>query len=165
MAHGADGPAQLVDKCLQTGLPLDDFVSRLGLDGYMDGRFGEVTRAIYYVEELQKIPVGENHDVLNEIVKERVAKAAYQGNLRVGHAALKILIDRTEGEPSVRWQDVILTIAGDPRVSGANRHFAEWWAPLGDERVSKVRSWLAKEDLKLFLEAVEQYAWIPATRA
>lgn len=152
-----DGPARLVEKCLATGLPLDDFVSRLGLDGYMDGRFGEVSRAIYYIKELQKVPVGKKHDVLNEVIKERVSKAPYQGNLRVGHAALKILIDRTEGEPSELWQDVILTIAGDPRVSGTNRQFAEWWAPLGDDRVNKVRSWLAKEDLKLFLEAVEQY--------
>ncbi|MEQ3622341.1 MAG: EH signature domain-containing protein [Marinobacter sp.] len=152
-----DGPARLVEKCLLTGLPLDDFISRLGMDGYMDGRFGEVTRAIYYIKELQKIPIGQDHDVLNEIVKERVAKAPYQENLRVGHAAIKILIDRTEEEPSERWQDVILTIAGDPRVSGTNRQFAEWWAPLGDDRVNKVRGWLAKEDLKLFLEAVEQY--------
>lgn len=153
--HG--GPARLVEKCLETGLPLDEFVSRLGLDGYMDGRFGEVSRALYYIEELQKVPVGEKHDVLNEIVKDRVAKAPYHDNLRVGHAALKILIDRTDGEPSELWQDVILTIAGDPRVSGTNRQFAEWWAPLGDDRVNKVRGWLAKEDLKLFLEAVEQY--------
>lgn len=153
----SNGPGRLVEKCLETGLPLDDFVARLGLEGYMDGRYGEVVRAIYYIKELEKVPVGEDHDVLNEIVKERVAKAPYQGSIRVGHAALKILIDRTEGEPSDLWQDVILTIAGDPRVSGTNRQFAEWWAPLGDDRVNKVRGWLAKEDLKLFLEAVEQY--------
>ena len=153
----SDGPARLVEKCLVTGLPLDDFVSRLGMDGYMDGRFGEVARAIYYIKELEKVPVGKHHDVLNEIVKERGAKAPYQGAMRVGHAALKILIDRTAGEPSELWQDVILSIAGDPRVSGTNRQFAEWWAPLGDDRVNKVRGWLAKEDLKLFLEAVEQY--------
>ncbi|UWN48586.1 EH signature domain-containing protein [Alloalcanivorax profundimaris] len=154
---GNGGPARLVEKCLETGLPLDEFVSRLGLDGYMDGRFGEVSRAIYYIDELGKIPVGKKHAVLNELVKDRVAKAPYQGNLRVGHAALKVLIDRTEGEPSELWQDVILMIAGDPRVSGSNRQFAEWWSPLGDDRVNKVRGWLAKEDLKLFLEAVEQY--------
>ena len=152
-----NGPALLVEKCLEAGLPLDDFVARLGLEGYMDGRFGEICRAIYYIKELEKVPVGEHHDVLNEIVKERVSKAPYQGSIRVGHAALKILIDRTEGEPSDLWQNVILTIAGDPRVSGTNRQFAEWWAPLGDDRVNKVRGWLAKEDLKLSLEAVEQY--------
>lgn len=153
----SDGPARLVEKCLVTGLPLDDFVCRLGMDGYMDGRFGEVARAIYYIKELEKVPVGEHHDVLNEIVKERVAKAPYQGAMRVGHAALKILIDRTEGSPSDLWQDVILSIAGDPRVSGTNRQFAEWWAPLGDDRVNKVRGWLAREDLRLFLNAVESY--------
>jgi len=152
-----NGPASLVEKCLETGLPLDDYVARLGLEGYMDGRFGEVCRAIYYIRELEKVPVGEHHDVLNEIVKERVSKAPYQGSIRVGHAALKILIDRTEGEPSDLWQNVILTIAGDPRVSGTNRQFAEWWAPLGDDRVNKVRGWLAREDLRLFLNAVESY--------
>ncbi|MEN1354777.1 EH signature domain-containing protein, partial [Pseudomonas aeruginosa] len=47
--------------------------------------------------------------------------------------------------------------AGDPRISRNSPNYREWWQFLGEERVQKVRGWLSKEDLRLFLQAVEQF--------
>jgi len=95
--------------------------------------------------------------VLDELLKPSVAKAPFEGARRIGHVALEILIDRAGQEAGEVWQNFILNLAGDPRISSSAVNFREWWQPLGEERIQKVRGWLSKEDLRLFLQAVEQY--------
>lgn len=91
-------------------------------------------------------------------LKPSVSKAPFEGDRCIGHAALEILIDRTGQEPSDVWQTFILNLAGDPRISSAATNYRQWWQPLsGEARIQKVRGWLSKEDLRLFLQAVEQY--------
>ncbi|MCC1498124.1 EH signature domain-containing protein [Alcanivorax sp. 1008] len=147
----------LVRKCRKQGVSLDAYAEGLGISGLMGGRFGDVCRSIYYLETLESIPVGESHEVLAELVKPRVCKAPFEGRLRVGHKALEIVIRRVKGDPGKAWQNFVLEIAGDPRVSANSVNFTEWWAPLGQELVQKVRGWLSREDLRLFLRAVEEY--------
>ncbi|MEN1388145.1 EH signature domain-containing protein, partial [Pseudomonas aeruginosa] len=92
-----------------------------------------------------------------ELQKPAVSKAPYEGERRIGHVALEILIDRAGQEPGEVWQNFILNLAGDPRISRNSPNYREWWQFLGEERVQKVRGWLSKEDLRLFLQAVEQF--------
>ena len=51
----------------------------------------------------------------------------------------------------------ILGVAGDPRIASSARNYQRWWRPLGEDRIAKVRGWLSKADLKLFLQAVEEF--------
>jgi hypothetical protein len=50
-----------------------------------------------------------------------------------------------------------MTIAGDPRVPKANRRYQQWWYLLGEHRIRKVRGWLSRVDLLLFLDILEEF--------
>ncbi|ERS84160.1 hypothetical protein Q667_18210, partial [Marinobacter sp. C1S70] len=88
---------------------------------------------------------------------EYANRAPFGEGKRIGHAALEILIDRAGSEVSEAWQDFVLGVAGDPRINSSATNYQEWWKPLGSARIEKVRGWLSREDLKLFLQALEQY--------
>lgn len=154
---GLDGPRHLAERVRQGGRELGETFMELGLHGFDDGRYGDICRAHFYLETLRHLPLGESDPVLDELLKPTVAKAPFEGTRRIGHVALEILIDRAGQEPGEVWQNFILNLAGDPRISSTNERFVEWWRPLGEERIQKVRGWLSKEDLRLFLQAVEQY--------
>ncbi len=152
-----DGPRHLAERVRQGGRELGETFIELGLHGFDDGRYGDICRAHFYLETLRHLPPGESDPVLDELLKPSVAKAPFEGARRIGHVALEILIDRAGQEAGEVWQNFILNLAGDPRISSSAVNFREWWQPLGEERIQKVRGWLSKEDLRLFLQAVEQY--------
>jgi len=152
-----DGPVQLVGRVRDSGHELGATFEAMGLHGFDDGRYGDICRAHFYLETLRELSPGEYDPVLDELLKPSVAKAPYEGARRIGHVALEILIDRAGQEPGEVWQNFILNLAGDPRISSTAANYREWWLPLGEARVQKVRGWLSKEDLRLFLQAVEQF--------
>lgn len=154
---GLDGPRQLAEQALQAGRELGTTFSELGLQGLDDGRYGDICRAHFYLETLRTLSLDEWSPVMDELLKPSVSKAPFEGGRCIGHAALEILIDRTGPDPSDAWQTFILNLAGDPRISSAAANYRQWWQPLGEARTQKVRGWLSKEDLRLFLQAVEQY--------
>jgi hypothetical protein len=138
-------------------MTLEDALFKFGLKGFDSGRYADVCRAHYYIEKLHEIDEQEWSPVFDELLHHDVSKAPYGNHgKRIGHAALEVLIDRVM-EASEAWQDFMLSLAGDPRVSSRVKSYREWWAPLGEQRVEKVRGWFAKQDLRLFLQALEQY--------
>lgn len=152
-----DAPLRLVQLARSEGRDFNDAISAYGLDGFDGGRYGDICRAHYYLETLRSLYPGEHDPVLDELLKPSVAMAPYQGEKRIGHAALEIMIDRVADEPGDVWQNFIISLAGDPRIANSAPAYREWWQPLGAERIAKVRGWLSREDLRLFLQAVEQY--------
>ncbi|NVK41171.1 MAG: hypothetical protein HWE39_07995 [Oceanospirillaceae bacterium] len=152
-----DGPKQLVDYVRSERRELSEAFSYFELRGLDNGRYADICRAHYYLETLREIPLGSYDEVFSELLKPSVSKAPYEGEKRIGHAALEILIDRADGDPGESWQSFIMDMAGDPRISSSASNYRQWWKPLGESRVEKVRGWLAKEDLRLFLRALEQY--------
>ncbi len=152
-----DGPLILAKTVREQGSELAKTFEAFGLSGFDVGRYGDICRAHFYLEVLRQLQPGEWDEVLDELLKPSVSKAPYEGDKRIGHVALEIMIDRAGDEPGNVWQDFILSLAGDPRIASSAQNFREWWKPLGEERISKVRGWLSKEDLRLFLQAVEQY--------
>lgn len=152
-----DGPAMLAKRVQEDGRELGVTFQELGLQGFDDGRYGDVCRAHFYLDTLRNLPVGASDPVFEELQKQSVAKAPFEGTRRIGHVALEILIDRSGQEASEAWQEFIINLAGDPRIASSALNYREWWQPLGEERIQKVRGWLSKEDLRLFLRAVEQY--------
>ncbi|WP_349568465.1 EH signature domain-containing protein [Azotobacter salinestris] len=152
-----DGPLNLVRQVRQQGTELAQAFSDHGLEGFDTGRYGDICRAHYYLETLRGLPLGEWHEVLDELLKPSVSKAPYEGGKRIGHAALEIMIDRVADDPGDAWQNFILTLAGDPRIASTASNYRQWWQPLGEARIAKVRGWLCKLDLRLFLQALEEY--------
>jgi len=153
----SDGPNQLVEQAMARGFDLDVYFDRLRLRGLEDGRYGDVCRAQYYLVKLRNIELGEWDPVLDELLKPNVCRAPYRDNRRIGHTALEIIIDRSGDTAFEPWQKFVLSLAGDPRMGKLSPTYIEWWQILGAERIEKVQGWLAREDLKLFLNAVEQY--------
>lgn len=154
---GIEGPNKLASKVREEGRELGETLSSLGLQGFDDGRYGDICRAHFYLETLRHLPLSDWDPVMDELLKPSVSKAPFEGGKRIGHVALEILIDRVGQEPSDAWQNFILNLAGDPRIASSASNYREWWQPLGEERVQRVRGWLSKEDLRLFLQAVEQF--------
>lgn len=152
-----DGPGQLVEKVRSEGRELGATFSEMGLQGFDDGRYADLCRAHFYLETLRHMPLGASDPVLDELLKPSVAKAPFEGERRIGHVALELLIDRAGQEPGEVWQNFILNLAGDPRIARNAPNYREWWQLLGEARIQKVRGWLSKEDLRLFLQSVEQF--------
>lgn len=152
-----DAPAYVVREAKRKRLELDEYFKEVGLTGFDQGRFGDICRAFYYLDTLKEIPPGDYHPVFAELQKPEVNTAIYEGELCIGHRAMEILIDRSAADPGDSWRNFILNIAGDPRIASNAADYRQWWKPLGEGRIEKVRGWLSREDLKLFLKAVQQY--------
>lgn len=153
-----DGPRSLVMHAKQSKQELDQVFLEFELRGLDDGRYAEICRTHYYLEILQDLPVGKYHEVFAEILKPDVNRAPYIEGKRFGHKVLELLIDRAGSDPGEEWLNFILDLAGDPRITSGARSYRDWWQPLGKERIEQVRSWLHKEDLRLFLRALKQYS-------
>lgn len=107
-----DGPIQLVERVRDSGHELGETFEVMGLQGFDDGRYGDICRAHFYLETLRGLSPGEYDPVLDELQKPAVSKAPYEGERRIGHIALEILIDRAGQEPGEIWQNFILNLAG-----------------------------------------------------
>jgi hypothetical protein len=113
-----------------------------------------------YIKRLQSIPENKHHPILDELSKAEVFNSIYQGGVLMGHEILKILIDRAPDKGvDDAWYDLVMKIAGDPRVSASHPRYVKWWAFLEQKHVNKVMGWLSHLDLKLFLEALEDYSY------
>lgn len=159
LIFSAYGPSQVVNQAKKEGIDLDVLLKRYSLIGFANARYIQLCRYQYYLQTLKSIPVGENHPILAEVVKQDVVNSPFAAKRLLGHEILEILIDRCPGNDiSASWQSAILEIAGDPRVPVSSRRYQQWWSLLGEARIKRVRSWLSRFDLKLFLEVLEQSA-------
>lgn len=151
-------PKALVNLAKQNHLDLNEQLKKLRLNELPQGRFLDICHAQYYLDTLREIPVGEQHEILYELLKPSVSMMPFEDGKRIGHKALEIIIDRSAGAPSETWQHFVLNLAGDPRIANTANNYRQWWKPIGENRIKAVTSWLAKEDLRLFLGAIEEYA-------
>ncbi len=153
-----EGPEHVVKYATKSRVDLDVVFKQLALQNYHDTRFHRLCRYRYYLDTLRQLPVGKGHAVLAEVCKAEVYDAPAGDGRLLGHEILSILIDRaSDQEVSDEWRGVILTIAGDPRVPNTSSRFRKWWSILGIDRQKKVRTWLSGFDLRLFLEALNNY--------
>lgn len=159
LLFSTEGPHQVVSYAQENSIDLDNALQRLELAALGDTRFSTICNYHYYLETLKTIPVGEAHPLLSEIVKPDVLTAQLNddGGL-LGHEFLRILINRSGSKVSEAWQNVVLSIAGDPRVPKSSDNYRKWWAFLDEGQIALVRGWLSKLDLALFLEVLEQSA-------
>jgi len=150
------GPQHVTSAAINNSEDLDVTFVRFGLNGYSNGRFQKICRYRYYIEQLKNLELDVDHELLHEVANEHVYMSPAGDGKLLGHLILEVIIDRVPDEEiSEPWQQVILSIASDPRVSTTSSEYQQWWMPLGKERVEKVTSWLSRFDLKLFLEVLK----------
>ena len=156
----ADGPKWLAERAIQKNIDFDHLIAEMQLEHYAHGRYLTAAKGIYYIEQLNTIPLGQDHPLLEEIQKVTVFDSRYDSESLLGHQILRILISRSIGSHiSESWMNVILAIGGDPRIPSSNPRYIKWWKSLEPNLIQAVRGWLSKLDLKLFLEALEDYSY------
>lgn len=155
-----DGPKWLAEKCRKENRDFDQQLSHMKLDRYSSGRFMTVAKNIYYLDELRKLKPNQGHQILQEMQKRTVYESRYDDHTLLGHQILKILISKAPTtEISDDWRNVILAIAGDPRVPSSHPKHQKWWSQLELQLKNKVQGWLSKLDLRLFLEALKDFSY------
>ena len=154
-----DGPKWLAEGAQQNQMEFEERVRQTGLDRYASGRYLEMAKNIYFLQVLQSITPNEPHDILAEMQKESVYRSPYDDQLLLGHKILQIMIERAPASAiNDAWRNVILAIGGDPRVPKSHAKYQKWWSQLDGKFIDKVRGWLSKLDLRLFLEALENFS-------
>lgn len=154
-----DGPQWLASKAIETQLGFDEVIQSLNLENFVDGRFSELAKHHYYVEQLKTIAVNQSHPLLDEVQKEQIYGSQFNQQLLLGHQVLNILIERAPSQGiNENWLNTIIAIAGDPRVPQSHQRYRKWWSHIDQSLISKVRGWLSKLDLKFFLEALEDFS-------
>lgn len=157
-----EGPKWLAESSHEQQVDFDVRIERVGLGNYLSGRFMTTAKNIYYLETLRQLEPNEKHAVLKEVQKPEVFESRYSEGTLLGHEILKILITRASAqEISEPWMNVIMAIAGDPRVSKTNPRFIKWWSQIPSNLIAKVHGWLSKLDLKLFLRALKDFSEQP----
>jgi hypothetical protein len=155
-----NGPKWMVKEAKTKGIDLANIYQEFGLQAFGQGRYMQLARTHYYLETLKAIEPSEtDNPILAELERPDVYNAPYSETRRIGHEVLSILIDRVSGNNvPEHWRSLVLAIAGDPRVASSSDKFQIWWSLLEEKQVRKVRGWLSKFDLKLFLEALKESA-------
>lgn len=133
------------------------FLSHYSLDIYQDGDFVRHCLTLYYIRALKNLPLDTYSPVLKQVVSNKHSRITSQAlGPTLGHAALRILIDRCRGQAiSQHWLDTILQIAEDPRLPSSSPSYLTWWSELDEKDVQQVIAWLSRSDLQFFLDLLE----------
>lgn len=154
-----DGPKWLAQQAVLERKPMNELSKEVGLGYVNSGRYMQLAKQHYYINQLKNIPVNEPHPLLDEVSSLKVFESLYDKEFLMGHKIMDILIERApEKNIHSDWLNVILGNAGDPRIPTSHPRFKKWWQYLSEKHISKVRGWLSSLDLKLFLEAIANYA-------
>lgn len=148
----------VVKRALGTDEQLMDSFDYFGV-AEIPGRYHQRCQQTYFLETLRRIDVGEDHSVLSELSGKQVYESHWNKDRRLGHEIIEILIERTgNNEISDAWRDLILRIAGDPRVPSSSTRYQNWWAYIPTSFIAKMKGWLSRLDLSLFLETLRASA-------
>jgi len=154
-----DAAQKIVNIAVNKRWDLDIAYKKLGLSHFSRGQLHDICERIYYLEKLKNIPVGSDDPILNELKKPHVYNSIYANDQLLGHEVMKIVIQRSRAdEISDSWRALLLTIAGDPRIPTSAPLYQKWWSQIPEKLIVKVRGWLSRFDLELFLQALEQAA-------
>lgn len=161
----ANGHNFLATTALTTGQKLAEVAAYYNIP-LRDSRFYEKALLTHYLIRIKHLAPNEDNLILKEIVNSEDFEIKLNRRFRVGHQILTLLMDKLMDsglEPSELWRDVILRIAGDPRLPPNSRSYSKWWTPIDLLRPDRkypqtMRGWLSKGDLELFLKIMGEYA-------
>jgi len=156
----SNGPNWIVSEARQRKMDLKNLYPALGLSSYEKGRYMALVKVNFYLDTLKTIaPEDVDNPILTELERQDVYSSPCTDERLIGHEVLSILINRVSGNKvPEHWRSLILAIAGDPRVATSSKKYQMWWSLLEEKQIRKVRGWLSKFDLKLFLEALKDSA-------
>ncbi len=156
-----DAPHTLARKSIQESMDLQLIMETFGVPLFRKGRFQDKCTEFYYLETLRSLSLGEDSVVFGELTKTDVAMSQYKDGPAIGHEVIRILTEKAIAkgvELPENWLKIVLNIAGDPRVPPSSSSYRVWWSQLEKECMDCVLRVLSRFDLKLFLEALDEFA-------
>jgi len=153
-----DSPRAVAREIADEDISLRDWLVANGMLGVQDGRWGELVRQAVYLEQIARCDPedADELDFLHDLLDETLLRSAGADGLHFGHAVLRGMTDRSVARPDDLWIDTIVEIGGDPRLAHTSA-WHTWWQPLPEQNRAVARRWMSVEDLRLFLEAVENF--------
>ncbi len=64
-----NGPKWLAERAIQNNVDFDHLIAEMKLERYANGRYLTAAKGIYYIEQLNTIPLGQDHPLLEEVQK------------------------------------------------------------------------------------------------
>lgn len=121
-----DAPLKIAASA-KKGESLQELMDRHGIPA--KGAFSEKLRQVYLLETLQRCTFGAEPSVLQEIENEREKLAV--DSLRLGAAALRIMVSRVQEEGRGQWPESwrkwLIPLGCDPRMGRHTVEVAAWW--------------------------------------
>jgi hypothetical protein len=155
------GPVLIAEYAIKQGLELNGAMQAFGVPERQSGKYTNVCKQRYYIESLNQLAPGDDSNIFDELIKEAVVRRPYKNDRWLGHVVLNIMIqkviDADEDLPD-NWRDILLKIAGDPRISDRSQSYREWWSLLPQKHIEAMQGWMAGFELDLFLKALRNYA-------
>jgi hypothetical protein len=145
------GPENIAKK-IKREESFSQLMERFGVPN--DGRFVEKLRQVFLLNEIKTAPLGKETSVFAEI--ETLKNERVSGNLLMGAAALKIMVQRVAKEGGRKWcGDWPRWITGfgcDPRYGRASAEGAKWWGWATDTELRLAQQGITGLTLRFFIK-------------
>lgn len=158
----AENPSKkIVEYCYAEKIDIIDLFNSMTLKWFDYKSFYLNSILNYYQEILEQEGFSNNYEAFSKFENLLVGNV-YQLNLansskKIGHILLEKWIDDHEETLPISIKNIVIKIAGDPRVPESHSSYQIWWRKLGVRRTAKVKKWLSKMDLQTFLTILEEY--------
>jgi hypothetical protein len=130
---------------------LPEVMERFGVPN--NGRFAEKLRQVFLLHGIKVAPLGRETSVFAEVEKLKNERAS--GNLLMGAAALKIMVQRVAAEGGRKWSDDwsrwIIRFGCDPRYGRASAENAKWWGWATDAEIHLAQQGITGLTLRFFI--------------
>jgi hypothetical protein len=148
------GPSKVASKA-RAGETVEGLRERFGVP--TEGRFTESLRQHYLLESLNQCRLGDEPPTLGQIESAKAATALQ--SMRIGAAALRIMVRRVAKEARGRWPDGwqkwIVRLGCDPRLGRASAEGAKWWGWATDAELRLAQQGVTGLTLRFFIQFLE----------
>ncbi len=147
--------ATKVASLVQQGETLHGLCERFAVPA--KGRFIESLRQLYLLESLKKCRLGDDPPALEQIEAAKPETALE--SLRLGAAALRIIVRRVANEGRGRWpnawQKWIVRLGCDPRLGRSSAEGAKWWGWATDAELRLAQQGVIGLSLRFFFDFLD----------
>ena len=149
-----NGPETII-KTAKVNEALQSLMERYNIP--LRGAFSERMRQVYLLALLNRCPLGDEPNVLQEIENDRDRPAL--DALSLGAAALRILVSRVEleggGQWPEGWRKWLVRLGCDPRMGRHTAEGAKWWGWATSSQWNLAVQGIIGLSLKIFFDFLD----------
>ncbi len=150
----ANGPANIANQA-RSSESLSHLMERFAIPN--QGRFAEKLRQVFLLNQIKSVQIGLEVPAFEEV--EIIKDDQASGNLLMGAAALKIIVQRVAKENNRNWTGswpIWITRFGcDPRYGRRTAEGAKWWGWATDTELRLAMQGITGQTLRFFINFLE----------